>query len=149
MYIIGLRSGGVRWKGLSLEVHITCDDFIHILAKKSLQKAIKSTYSWHREIHLPLFYIITHLFLRLLVSCTNLSTSSNNVSKFSRVREEHSMYLHAPMASFVSIPCDVVTGLKPCDFRCSITFSSFLKSSFVPTRNIGVFGQWRLTSGYH
>lgn len=46
-------------------------------------------------------------------------------------------------------PCGYVMGVSFFSFNFSIVSLSSLKSSLVPTRIMGVLGQWCLTSGYH
>uniref|UniRef100_A0AAG5DFM8 Uncharacterized protein n=1 Tax=Anopheles atroparvus TaxID=41427 RepID=A0AAG5DFM8_ANOAO len=46
-------------------------------------------------------------------------------------------------------PCGYVIGDSFLSRSLSTVFLSSRKSSFVPTRIIGMFGQWWRTSGYH
>lgn len=45
--------------------------------------------------------------------------------------------------------CGYVIGVRRFSFSFSIVSLSSLRSSLVPTRMMGVLGQWWLTSGYH
>ncbi len=49
----------------------------------------------------------------------------------------------------MSLTCGYVMGLRRLSLSFSIVSLSSLRSSLVPTRMMGVLGQWWLTSGYH
>jgi len=75
--------------------------------------------------------------------------SSNTVLSPSCVRAEHSKYFTAPISFALSSAWSGETMLIPLDPSfCSIPWSS-RRSDFVPTKIIGVPGQWCWISGYH
>lgn len=65
------------------------------------------------------------------------------------VKAEHSRYLTEAISFAIASPCGYVIGWSFLSFNLSSVFTSSLRSSFVPTSIIGVFGQWCDTSGYH
>lgn len=75
--------------------------------------------------------------------------SSNTILRPFRVSAEHSTYLTARIVLHSCLPCALVMGVWFRSLRLIIVFRSSRKSSFVPTRMIGTFGQWCFTSGYH
>ena len=89
-------------------------------------------------------------FLGGFCACKTARTASSNtfLSPFC-VKAEHSTYLTAPI-SFISL-CpkagDTEKG-RLLSSGSNISISS-RRSSFVPTRTMGVLGQWWVTSGCH
>lgn len=75
--------------------------------------------------------------------------SSKTILRPFWVNAEHSRYLTAPISFIICRPCGYVMGASFFSFNLSIVSLSSRRSSFVPTRTIGVLGQWWLTSGYH
>lgn len=75
--------------------------------------------------------------------------SSNTVFRPFCVRAEHSRYFTALISFAIARPCGYVIGESFFSRNFSTVSLSSLRSSFVPTRMIGVLGQWWLTSGYH
>lgn len=65
------------------------------------------------------------------------------------VKAEHSRYLTALISLAIWRPCGYVSGWRFFSFSVAIVPASSRRSSLVPTRMIGVLGQWWLTSGYH
>lgn len=65
------------------------------------------------------------------------------------VNAEHSKYLTALISLFIAKPWGYVMGVNFLSRNLSIVVLSSRKSNFVPTKIIGVLGQWCLTSGYH
>lgn len=97
-------------------------------------------------------YKRVHVFFFFWTFCgcsTARIASSNTVFKPFCVSAEHSRYFTAPISFCICNPCGYVMGASRFSFSFSIVSLSSRKSSFVPTRMMGVFGQWWLTSGYH
>lgn len=65
------------------------------------------------------------------------------------VSAEHSRYLTALISLAIARPWGYVMGANLFSFSFSTVSLSSRRSSLVPTRMIGVLGQWWLTSGYH
>jgi hypothetical protein len=80
---------------------------------------------------------------------TDRIASSNTFFNPFCVKAEDSRYLWALISFALAIPCSNVTGANPFSLNRSLVSRSSLKSSLVPTRIIGLFGQWWLISGYH
>jgi len=80
---------------------------------------------------------------------TALIASSKTVFSPFCVRAEHSRYLVAWISLHILKPSVYATGASFLSFSFSMVSLSSRKSSFVPTKMIGVLGQWWLTSGYH
>ena len=80
---------------------------------------------------------------------TALIASSKTVFSPFCVRAEHSRYLVAWISLHIFNPSVYTTGPSFLSFSFSMVSLSSRKSSFVPTKIIGVLGQWWLTSGYH
>lgn len=59
------------------------------------------------------------------------------------------MYLTALISFAIWRPCGYVSGNIFLSFSIAMVPLSSRRSSFVPTRMLGVLGQWWLTSGYH
>ena len=103
------------------------------------------------------YYIIfpynsVHLFFFFGTFCgcsTARIASSNTVFSPFCVSAEHSRYLTALTSFCIDKPWGYVMGASLFSFSFSVVSLSSRKSSFVPTRMMGVFGQWWLTSGYH
>ena len=77
-----------------------------------------------------------------------MASSKTCLSPFC-VNAEHSRYFTLETSFAICKPCAVVIGAIFFSFSFSTVSLSSRKSTFVPTRIIGVFGQWWLTSGYH
>ena len=77
------------------------------------------------------------------------TASLNTTSKLCRDRAEHSIYLAALIAEAITIPSLWVTIFCPLWFIFFANPESFLKSTFVPTKMIGVSGEWCFSSGCH
>ena len=77
-----------------------------------------------------------------------MASSNTCLSPFC-VRAEHSRYLTDPTSFIICRPWGYVIGANFFSLSFSIVSLSSLRSSFVPTRMMGVLGQWWLTSGYH
>ena len=93
-----------------------------------------------------------HVFFFFWTFCgcrTARIASSNTVFKPFCVSAEHSRYFTALISFCICSPCGYVMGASRFSLSFSIVSLSSRRSSFVPTRIIGVFGQWWLTSGYH
>lgn len=54
-----------------------------------------------------------------------------------------------PISLAIASPWGYVMGVSFFSFSFSIVSLSSLRSNLVPTRMMGVLGQWCLTSGYH
>jgi len=97
----------------------------------------------------------------LLYECNNLEWSALLLSYRKKiyfltmkhcticVRAEHSKYLIAPISVIICSPSWYEMGAKFFSLSCAIVSLSSLKSSLVPTKIIGVLGQWCVISGYH
>ena len=99
-----------------------------------------------------LSYKRMHVFFFFWTFCgcrTARIASSNTVFKPFCVSAEHSRYFTALISFCICSPCGYVMGASRFSLSFSIVSLSSRRSSFVPTRIIGVFGQWWLTSGYH
>ena len=77
-----------------------------------------------------------------------MASSNTCLSPFC-VRAEHSRYLTDPTSFIICRPWGYVIGANFFSLSFSIVSLSSLRSSFVPTKMMGVLGQWWLTSGYH
>ena len=77
-----------------------------------------------------------------------MASSKTCLSSFC-VNAEHSRYFTLDTSFAICKPYAVVIGAIFFSFNFSTVSLSSRKSTFVPTRIIGVFGQWWLTSGYH
>eukprot|EP01137_Pigoraptor_chileana_P030683 Opistho-2@17519 len=75
--------------------------------------------------------------------------SSNTVLRPFCVSAEHSRYLTALTSLAICRPWGYVMGASFFSRSFSMASLSSRRSSLVPTRMIGVLGQWWLTSGYH
>ena len=80
---------------------------------------------------------------------TALIASSNTILSPFCVNAEHSRYLTAPISRAMARPWGYVIGDSFFSFSFSTVSLSSLRSNLVPTRMIGVLGQWWLTSGNH
>src|SRR3989338_11031560 len=65
------------------------------------------------------------------------------------VKAEHSMNLMAPISLALAMPCSYVMGAIFFSRSRWMVSPSSRKSSLVPTKMRGVFGQWCEISGYH
>eukprot|EP01136_Pigoraptor_vietnamica_P037304 Opistho-1_new@105096 len=75
--------------------------------------------------------------------------SSNTVLRPFCVSAEHSRYLFEPISLAMARPCVYAMGASFFSLSFSIASLSSRRSSLVPTRMMGVWGQWWLTSGCH
>ena len=89
------------------------------------------------------------LTIPFLNSCPTKPALSNTLSKPFCVSAEHSRYSTAPSSCCISCPSEYEMGLSLFSASFSIVAESSRRSSFVPTRMMGVSGQLCLTSGYH
>lgn len=71
------------------------------------------------------------------------------VSKCARIGHWHAENADPPISRAIASPWGYVMGASFLSLRRSIVSLSSLRSSLVPTRIMGVFGQWCRTSGYH
>ena len=97
-------------------------------------------------------YKMAHLFLFLglgLGQRTARIASSNTALSPFWVKAEHSRYLTARISLAMARPCGYVMGESFFSFSFSMVSLSSRRSSLVPTKMIGVFGQWCETSGNH
>lgn len=75
--------------------------------------------------------------------------SSNTVFRPFCVKAEHSKYFTAFTSFAIWSPCWYVIGWSFFSLSLLIVSGSSRRSSLVPTKIIGVFGQWCVTSGNH
>ena len=80
---------------------------------------------------------------------TARTASWNTVFKPFCVSAEHSQYFTALISFCNSSPCGYVMGASRFFLSFSIVSISSRSSRCVPTRMMGVSGQWWLISGYH
>lgn len=102
--------------------------------------------------NLPTPYKSIHFFLGrsgFFGESTALIASSNTLLRPFWVRAEHSKYSTAFISLAICIPLAVVRGLSFFSFSFSIVSLSSRRSVLVPTRMMGIPGQWWLTSGNH
>ena len=82
--------------------------------------------------------------------CGTTRTALSNTSfKPSCVSAEHSRYSTAPILLCILSPSEYEMGSSLLSARFFIVIGSSRRSSFVPTRMMGMAGQWCVTSGCH